>query len=141
MVTVAMRLRTAASWLVPANNACSCTSSGPRTDAYQRPVLSVVTQSTLNQRSAPTSRARSWICCPATPLPVRVSRPERSNDCHAVAVAGALMDISVPAGLLDDGAGAVGAGAGDDGVVVVVVVVVVDVVRMFASARSCVRVP
>src|SRR3954471_24942638 len=136
MVTVAMRLRTAASSLVPANNACSCTSSAARRDECRAPVVPVVTQAALNQGSAPPSRARSWICCPATPLPLRVSRPERSNDCHAVAVAGALMDISVPAGLLDDGAGAGGTGAGDDGVVVVVVVV--DVVRMFASARSCV---
>src|SRR3954469_24201288 len=138
MVTVAMRLRTAASWLGPANSAWSCASSGARTDACHRPALSVVTCATSIQWSLPTSRPRSWICCPATALPLCVSRPEMSNDCQAAAVVGVWIDISMPAGLLDGGAGAVGTGAGFDGVDVVVVVVVV---RMFASARSCVRVP
>src|SRR3954451_3008362 len=130
-----MRVCAEASRLVPANNAWSCASSGARTDACQRPVLSVVTRGSSIQWSPPTSRPRSWICCPGTPAPLRVSRPEMSKDCQAVAVAGAWMDIRVPVGFVVGGFGAEGGeGAGEGGAVGAVP-------PMFASARSCAAVP
>src|SRR4051812_44363489 len=135
-----MRLCDAVRRRVPANNAWSSTSSGARTVACQRPALSVATAVMSNQRSWSTRRARSWTCRPATPVPLRVSRPEMSKDCHAVAVAGVRMDTAVAADWVVGG----GAGAGADvvgGGVGAGAVVVVEVLGMFASDRSWVRVP
>src|SRR3954453_13441535 len=133
-----MRLCDAVRRLAPANKPCSWTSSGARTVACQRPELSVATAVTSNQRSWSTRRARSRTCRPATPVPPRVSRPEMSKECHAVAAAGVWIDSAVAAdwvavGVVGAGADVVGAGAG--------AAVVVEVPAMFASARSWVRVP
>src|SRR3954453_17242159 len=152
MVVVAIRLVLVDSRRVPLKYAGAWASSGARTVSRQRPVESVVTRVRSIQWSDPTSRPRTRTCLPATPWPLRVSRPEMTKSCHASAVAGVRIDRDVAAlpsvaggvvepvvGSLGDGAGA---GAGGGAVVVEPVVEpVVDVALMFASRRSCVNDP